>query len=256
MGIFNIIPGLSGSALLIILGLYEKCLNKISTLFRYPKENFLFLFPIALGVVIGTYLFSKVIFISLGTYPKETYIVFTGFLLGTIPNLFKEATKKGFKRSYLVPLFITLIIGLLLLFFKVDNNCYNITYDFMSLLKYFFIGIVLSVSTIIPGISSTILLSLFNLYSIYIYSISSINLFVLIPTSMGFILTTIILSKIISYLLDRFYGYTFFAILGFTLGSILTLMDFNLIFSTSIIISIFISIFCFMITIITFNKIK
>ena len=167
VGIFNIVPGLSGSALLIILGLYEKCLNKISTLFKNPKENFLFLFPIALGIIIGTYLFSKIIFICLNNYPSETYIIFTGFLLGTIPNLLKEATKKGFKKSYLIPFFITFTIGIILLLIETKNTDYIVTYNSLSLIKFFSIGILLSLSTIIPGISSTILLSLFNLYHIF-----------------------------------------------------------------------------------------
>lgn len=256
VGIFNIVPGLSGSALLIILGLYEKCLNKISTLFKNPKENFLFLFPIALGIIIGTYLFSKIIFICLNNYPSETYIIFTGFLLGTIPNLLKEATKKGFKKSYLIPFFITFTIGIILLLIETKNTDYIVTYNSLSLIKFFSIGILLSLSTIIPGISSTILLSLFNLYGIYIYSISNLNLLVLIPTFLGLIITTFLLSKIITYLLNNFYGFTYFAILGFTFGSIFTLIDFNITLNSNIIISIIFSIKAFIITNLTLKAIK
>ena len=43
VGIFNIIPGLSGSALLVVFNLYEKCLEAIGDFFKNPKKNFLFL---------------------------------------------------------------------------------------------------------------------------------------------------------------------------------------------------------------------
>jgi uncharacterized membrane protein len=36
VGIFNIIPGLSGSALLIVFNLYEKCINAIANSFKKP----------------------------------------------------------------------------------------------------------------------------------------------------------------------------------------------------------------------------
>lgn len=254
VGIFNIVPGLSGSALLIILGLYEKCLNKISTLFKNPKENFKFLFPIAIGIILGTYSFSKIIYLCLDNYPKETYIIFTGFLLGTIPNLLKESTKKGFKKRYLIPFFITLTIGILILFIKPQNiNCNT---NSLPLLNSFLIGTLLSISTIIPGISSTVLLSLFNLYETYIYSISILNLNILIPIALGLIITTFLLSKLITYLLNNYYGLTYFAILGFTFGSIFTLIDFNITLNINIIISIIFSIKAFIITNIIFKTMK
>jgi len=43
-GIGNIIPGLSGSALLVILGVYENCLDAISNIFKDFKKSFLFFF--------------------------------------------------------------------------------------------------------------------------------------------------------------------------------------------------------------------
>ena len=62
VGIANITPGISGSALLVSLNLYEKCINSISNIFKDFKKNFTFLLPITLGVFIGTFLFSNIIF--------------------------------------------------------------------------------------------------------------------------------------------------------------------------------------------------
>lgn len=256
VGIFNIIPGLSGSVLLIILNLYEKCLNSISNILKKPKENILFLLPIGLGILLGTYLFSKVILIMIKTYQVETFIVFIGFLLGTIPNLFKTALKDGFKNSYIIPFLITIALGILMLLIDTKELTYQIDYNLYSLIKYFIIGILLSISTIIPGISSTVLLSLFNLYGIYIVSISSLNLIVLIPTLLGLIITTFILSKIISYLIKNYYGYTYFSILGFTIATIPSLLNFNIELNQTLIISIILGIIAFIITNYTFKVIK
>ena len=256
VGIFNIIPGLSGSALLIILNLYEKCIEAISNIFKKPKENFLFLLPIGLGIIIGTFIFSKIILLLINKYPTSTFIVFTGFLIGTLPHLFKEATKKGFKDSYLIPFIIAISLGITLLLFDTKDITYQIDYNLISLSKYFLIGVILSISTITPGISSTILLSLFNLYGIYIYSLSSLNMFVLIPTAIGLILTTFLISKIINKLLKKYYGYTYFAIIGFTISTIPSLLNFQINLNMNFVISIILGIIAFIITNKTFKVIK
>lgn len=49
VGIGGIAPGLSGSVMLLILGLYEKALKAISTLFKDFKGNSMFLMPLVLG---------------------------------------------------------------------------------------------------------------------------------------------------------------------------------------------------------------
>ena len=256
VGIFNIIPGLSGSALLVAFNLYEKCLEAIGNFFKNPKKNFLFLTPIASGIVIGTYLFSNIIFKLLKSFPMETYIVFTFFILATIPHLLKEATKKGFKIVYIIPFFIAFTLGILLLFLDIKSLDYTITYNFIGILKYFSIGVVLSFSTVIPGISSTVLLSLLNLYGIYIRSLSTLNLFVLIPAVIGFSITTFIISKIINYLLKKYYSYTYFTILGFSLSTIPCLLKINIVFNINFVISIVTGAICFVITYWSFKVIK
>lgn len=255
-GIFNIIPGLSGSALLIVFNLYEKCLNAISNSFKNPKKSFLFLFPIGLGIILGTYLFSNVIFLILNKWTMEIYIVFTFFILGTIPHLYQESIKNGFNKSYIIPFLITFTLGIIMLFFNTKDLSYSINYDLVSLMKYLSIGIILSFSTIIPGISSTVLLSLVGLYGIYIYSISSFNLFVLIPVLIGFSLTTFFISKLITYLLNKYYGYTYFAILGFVISTIPCLLNITIEFNINLCFSIIIGIFAFIITYYSFKVIK
>ena len=256
VGIFNIVPGLSGCSLLVAFNLYEKCLKAIGNLFKKPKDSFLFLFPIGFGIIIGTYSFSNIIFILLKKHQSFTYIVFTFFILGTIPHLLKEATKKGIKKTYIIAFLITFALGTSLLLIDRQALNYNINYTYISFIKYIVIGIILSFSTVIPGISSTVLLSIMNLYGIYIYSISTLNLFVLIPTILGFVITTFLLSKLIIYLLENYYGYTYFAILGFSLSTIPYLLKVDIVFSLNLLFSIATGIIAFVITYYSFKVMK
>ena len=45
MGIANVIPGVSGGTIAIILGIYEQFINSISNLLKNIKENAKFLIP-------------------------------------------------------------------------------------------------------------------------------------------------------------------------------------------------------------------
>ena len=60
-GIGGVSPGLSGSVLLIICGLYQKVLDALGSLLKDFRRNVKFLLPIVSGMLIGVLLFSKVI---------------------------------------------------------------------------------------------------------------------------------------------------------------------------------------------------
>lgn len=85
VGIGGIAPGLSGSVLLVIFGLYQKTINAIGTLFKQFKKNMLFLVPLFFGFGIGVLLFSKTVNFLLNNYEMQTRFGFLGLVLGTIP---------------------------------------------------------------------------------------------------------------------------------------------------------------------------
>lgn len=87
------------------------------------------------------------------------------------------------------------------------------------------------------GISSTVLLMLLGIYDVYLLAVSSVNIYILIPMGIGVLLGGYIFLKIIKYFLDNFHAQTYYAILGFILGSIPVLYS-GLEFNFSSIISI------------------
>ena len=82
----------------------------------------------------------------------------------------------------------------------------------------------MSIGVVVPGVSSTIILTLLGIYSIYLSSISSLFLPVLIPIAIGLVIGSFIFMKLIKYFLDNHHVSTFYSIIGFTLGSILVLI--------------------------------
>lgn len=250
-GIGNIVPGLSGSALLVILGIYDKCIDAISNLFKDFKNSFLFLFPIGCGILFGTFIFSNIIEISLNKFSLATSIIFVGFMIGTLPSLFKQAYKEKFKKSFLIPLIITFLLGVSLLFYK-NNFSFEITnYNFLTLIG---IGLLIAVSTIIPGISSTVLLTMIGMYDVYIGSINSLNIKVLFFIAIGIFIGFLLLSKLISFLLKKYYSYTFYAIIGFVISTIPALLTEPIIINCEFFIGIILSVIACFTTIIFSNN--
>lgn len=75
-----------------------------------------------------------------------------------------------------------------------------------------------------PGVSSTIILMLLRVYSIYLTSISNLYFPILIPLGIGVIIGSFCFIKLTKFLLEKFYAPTFYSIIGFTVGSIFILL--------------------------------
>ena len=224
IGAGAIVPGVSSGVLCVIFGIYEKLLDAILNFFKDIKQNIKFLFPIALGVGIGVLLFSNILNYLLYEFPIQTKSIFIGLILGTIPSLIKEVNEKEtFKIQNVVYLLIALAIGILTVVLEkqiqIVTNIENINIMYLVMC-----GAIMSLGIVVPGVSSTIILMLLGVYSIYLQSVANLYLPVLIPLGIGLIFGSIIVMKLTKKLLEKYYAQTFYSIIGFTIGSIFVLL--------------------------------
>ena len=220
IGAGAILPGISSGVLCVIFGIYEKLLDCVLNFFKNVKKNFIFLFPIALGVFCGVLLFGNILKYVFYAFPVQSKFLFIGLILGSVPALLKKAcTNQVFKFKYLVYLLMSFFIGVLLVFLENKLNISSATNEY-SYLFIAFSGFLMSAGVIIPGISSTLILMLLGIYDAYLISISSLYLPFLIPLGIGLCVGSIICMRLVKFLLDKFHAQTFFCIIGFTLGSI------------------------------------
>lgn len=106
-----IIPGISGSFMLMMLGYYEPIINTIKDLTHFSNifHNILILIPFGIGIIIGIVLIAKLIEMLLNKYPIKTYYGIIGFVLASIISILLPLTKS----SYNV---LTVIVGIIMLF--------------------------------------------------------------------------------------------------------------------------------------------
>ena len=81
MSIGVVVPGVSSTIILMLLGVYDIYLNAISTV------NLEILIPIGCGLVFGGYIFLKIINYCLNKFPTQTYYTILGFVLGSLQIL-------------------------------------------------------------------------------------------------------------------------------------------------------------------------
>jgi len=77
-----VLPGISWSFMLLVLGMYEITLNAINT-FNIP-----FLIPLGIGIGLGTIGTAKLIEKFLQKYPRKTYMLIIGFVVGSLAEVF------------------------------------------------------------------------------------------------------------------------------------------------------------------------
>ncbi len=228
IGISNVIPGVSGGTMAVSMGIYEKLIDTIGNFFRNFKktfvENMKFLLPIVLGAGVAIILFSKLITFLLQDYSMQTQFAFIGLILGSLPFIFKKSKEKGFKWTYIIPAIITFAIGITLAILELKGitgepiASFNI--DFVTVILLFVYGFISAASMVIPGISGSFVLLLMGAYTAIMTAISTLNILVLIPFAIGVAVGIIACSKLINWLLNHFYGYTYYAIIGFVIGSL------------------------------------
>lgn len=231
IGLAFIIPGVSGGTLMVMMNLYDRAVNSIVNYTKDIKKNTIFLGTIGLGVVTGILLFSKILHYLLNNYECPTKLVFVGLIVGGIPATYKTIkSKKGTKLNYKITL-LTLLISIGLFFFEKYLFDFSLEGELIKgsipLFGIIIAGFLYASGKIIPGISGTALLMLIGMYNYLINILADINHFqvsylkVLIPFFISFIISALILFKMINYFLEKHYSKTYSAILGFILGSII-----------------------------------
>lgn len=217
VGIGGIAPGLSGSVLLVIFGLYQKTIGAIGTLFKDFKNNLKFLIPLFAGFGVGVIIFSKIVNYLLNTFEAYTRFAFLGLVIGTIPLFYKEVKKEGFSKKYYFVIIIAAIIGFSVFF--INKNLFAPVNN-PNLLQSVMLGVAVAGSSIVPGVDSAVILSTLGLYELYVSSLASFNLTILIPAGFGLIIGVLVISFLINKLINKFYTMTFSIIFGLFLSII------------------------------------
>lgn len=222
VGIGGVAPGLSGSVLLIIFGLYQKTLEALGTLLVNFRKKAAFLLPLAAGMVLGVLLFSKVLNYFLNNHEMPTRFCFLGLILGTLPTVWKEVRREGFARRHLVMILVT--AGLGTWFFTLGPGGFPQVTD-PSLLQSVLLGFAVAATYIIPGVEPAVFLSTLGFYEMYVGALANLDFQILIPMAAGLAVGAVLISYSMSWIFRRFYTASYSVIFGIFLAMIPNMLN-------------------------------
>ena len=234
-GASNLIPGGSGATTLVVCGIYEETLSSITNLKKEFRKSFFFLLFLLIGTIIGVITGSLLIKkVLLASIPFVTYCMFSGFIIGTLPNLIKPYINK-INWKYIIGFIISMasVIGLLFLGFSINNNSINFgdTLQFKDYLLLFICGFVGIFAMIVPGVSGILIFLILGYYGIFLDAINNVYhihtmleaIKIGLPVGLGMIAGIFPASILMKFLLKKFPIGTYFCIFGFVVGSIVCL---------------------------------
>lgn len=241
IGVANVIPGVSGGTMAVSLGLYDKMIAAISNLLKDWKKSLKVLLPIILGCAIGIIGFTYAIEYLLSNHTFPTCMAFVGLILGGIPMLV-HALRKELHKSPNGRIGISGIIAFLVLFcvaafMPMLNSDTEVLRTFTptpwTLISLFLVGVIASATMVIPGVSGSLVMMILGYYygvidtiKLFLDSLKAFDMagmfqgaILLFPFGIGVLLGIFLISKLITFLFERYGLQTYCAILGLIAAS-------------------------------------
>lgn len=225
MGISDLIPGISGGTIALLLGIYKDFISSLKSInyksFIYlvrldfkklnNQLNLCFLLPVFFGILLSIFIFSSLISFLLLDYKVLLFSFFFGLIFFSSIRLISSLKPTSTLDFFTV--FVGLVIGLSF-FFVSSLSTSN------SIFSIFLAGFIAISAMLLPGISGSYILLILGKYEFMLDSISSFNWINILIFSLGAIAGILSFSKMIHYLLKNYYRSTIFFLSGLMMGAL------------------------------------
>ena len=245
MGLADIVPGVSGGTVALIVGIYDELLKTLANFKlefvklvfkgewkRLHKElNLSFLVPIGLGVMSAILSMARLMSFLLKEYPEYTWSLFFGLISACV--IFLRKKNRDFKDIKNLSAFsVGAMLGLSMVFLIPVH-----TPD--ALWFIFFSGCIAITAMILPGVSGSFILLMLGKYALVTGALKnpfmSESIEIIFVFSLGCLVGILSFSRILHYLLERYYSIIISLLTGFIAGSLVKVWPWRVITQTKII---------------------
>ncbi len=227
LGFSIILPGISGSIMAVMLGIFDRLINIVSNPFKDFKKNVIYLFPMGIGGLLSIFISIKALNQLFDTHPVPAFLLFMSLIAGGMPTVYKEARTDRFKNHYWIGMIAAFAIALTAGFFAnrdvstlVDTSHTSFAIQLITLSVS---GLIAGVSSIVPGMSVSMILMMLGTYELLLRAASNINLVVIIPVGIFFVIGMVLFSKLIKWVFHHYHDFSYFMVLGFMGGSLVSI---------------------------------
>ena len=238
IGTAAIIPGISGGTIAFMLGIYDQIIESIVSLRRLPKKSLEILVPVGLGVVVAIGLLTYPLGLALMYAPFPTITLFTGFILGSLPQLRKDLPVTLNLRAWVmlvVPAIVAVLLGVFSVIGELDATSVLTNDAFLPKLSLLVVGFLGVSAFVVPGISGSMLLLSIGFYEPVLSSLrrlldNLLDVNGLIPEVINFgllgvgaLVGFVVISVFMKWLLTNHRQDVNLAVFGFILGSLVAI---------------------------------
>ncbi|PAU93753.1 DUF368 domain-containing protein [Aliifodinibius salipaludis] len=234
MGSADIVPGVSGGTLALIVGIYTRLINAIKSFdtrffkqvvtlkFRdaFNEVHWKFMGVLLAGIFCAILFFTKVVPLQvyMFTNPELVYGLFFGLIVGSIFVLIKAI--EGFSWVHGLMVLIGAGIGFWVVTLVPADTPESPWFVFIS-------GSIAICAMILPGISGSYFLLILRKYDYILAQFGKLGtsettagLLSLLPFVAGAVVGLVLFSRLLSWLLSRYEAKTLAVLIGFLIGSL------------------------------------
>jgi len=227
LGISVIAPGISGSIMAVMMGIYDDLINIISNPFKNFKKNVIYIIPMGIGAGISMILLVKALDLMFEHYPIPAYLLFLSLIAGSIPTVIKEAVDGGIRGKYYIGTVCALVFALGIGFLGKTDFAFAVdTTNTASAAMQVYMpvcGGIAGMMSMVPGMSVSMLLMMFKIYEPLLDAASSLDVLTIMPVAMTFVIGMVLFSNVTKIVFKKFRSLGFLMVLGFMSGSIISI---------------------------------
>ena len=241
VGAANVIPGVSGGTVALLVGIYERLVGSISALLNRGEkkpDHLFFLITVLMGIVVGVVIFARILTLLLSNAPFFTYLFLIGLIVGSMPVIARAQKNMKVKADRIVLMAFGFVVVALTSFagsgVRGEFNT-EIAAELFGFLKVssiepayalwlFLCGFVAIGAMIVPGFSGSALLVAMGEYASLLYFVDEMMITPLIFFILGAVPGIFIFARIIDHFLRTQPQRTYYLILGLVMGSVLELV--------------------------------
>ncbi len=234
MGSADVVPGVSGGTMALILGIYSRLVFGIKSVDvqavrqlitlrwadMFERIHWKFLIAVFLGGISAVFFFTRVIALPvlMHTHPEGIYGLFFGLITGSILLLLKAIGDVGWREVVTVAAGVA--VGLRIVTLVPTDTPETSLFVFLS-------GSLAITAMVLPGISGSFILLILRKYEYILGNIALLGtdrtmeaVMVLIPFGLGMVVGLVLFVRLLSWLIKRYHIFTLCVLVGFMAGSL------------------------------------
>ena len=226
MGASDIVPGVSGGTMALILGIYEELIDSIRMIGRpalwraavkfrikevFQIVNWQFLLAVGIGIFMAILVLARPLEWMLVNQPVYLWSFFFGLVVASAYTVSKRIPKWNPK------LLLTMIVGTIAAFIIVGLVPAQTPDTWWFL---FLAGALASCAMILPGLSGAFILFILGKYAFVLGAVNNRELLPLLILGAGAAIGLVTFAQVLSWLFKRYHDYTLAVLIGLMLGSL------------------------------------